>query len=296
VFGECYFVYFWEKNKSKMKKITALAGLACVLLLLSCGKDKTPPAPVASFTYSVNGYVASFKSTSTLSPTSLAWDFGDGQTATGDSASHTYSDGGSYVVSLTATNASGSNVSKQSVTIGKEKIIEIKTSFGTMYMWLYNETPLHKSNFLSLASSNFYDGTTFHRVIKDFMIQGGDPNSKDSDPTNDGYGGPGYTIHAEIKPTIKHDYRAVGAARDNNPQKKSNGSQFYIVENKTGAHHLDGNYTVFGYIMKGIEVAETIAIQPKDANDRPKTDIKMDVNVLEKTKKEIKDEYGYDVK
>lgn len=176
-----------------------------------------------------------------------------------------------------------------------EKIIEIKTSFGSMYMWLYPETPLHRDNFLTLANSNYFDNTTFHRCVPNFVIQGGDPNSKDADSTNDGTGGPGYTIPAEINATkLKHIYGAVGAARDNNPAKASNGSQFYIVLPKAGTPSLNGNYTVFGLIIKGMEYADSIVKQPQKAsNNRPYTDIKMDVNVLNKTRQQIRDEYNY---
>lgn len=176
-----------------------------------------------------------------------------------------------------------------------EKIIEIKTSFGSMYMWLHKETPLHRANFLKLADSNYFDNTTFHRCISNFMIQGGDPNSKDADTTNDGSGGPNYTIPAEINTTkFKHISGAVGAARDNNPAKASSGSQFYIVLSNTGATHLNGNYTVFGQIIKGKEFADSIVKQPQNpTNNRPYADIKMDVNVLNKTRQEIRAEYNY---
>lgn len=175
-----------------------------------------------------------------------------------------------------------------------EKIIEISTTFGKMYMWLNKETPLHRTNFLALADTNYFDNSTFHRVIPNFMIQGGDPNSKDANPNNDGQGGPPWTIPAEINTQkFKHDFGAVGAARDNNPAKSSNGSQFYIVVNSTGAHHLDGDYTVFGKIIKGMDVATSIVSQPRNANDRPLADVKMDVTVLEKTVKQLKDEYNF---
>lgn len=176
----------------------------------------------------------------------------------------------------------------------KEQIIEIKTSFGNMYVWLYKETPLHRANFLKLAGEGFYNQTTFHRIIQGFMIQGGDPYSKDSDPNNDGYGGPGYTIPAEFVSTLKNERGALATARDNNPQKASNGSQFYI--NLVHNTSLNQNYTVFGFVMKGIEVADQIVIQPKDGNDRPLTNITMQVTILEKTKAEILSEYGYTVK
>lgn len=179
-----------------------------------------------------------------------------------------------------------------------ESIIEIKTKFGNMYMWLNTETPLHRTNFLKLAGDGFFDSTTFHRIISGFVAQGGDPNTKDNDPSNDGNGGPGYTVPAEIKATLKHDYGAVGAARmpDNvNPNKESSGSQFYIVVNTSGTHSLNGNYTVFGKIISGMAIAQTIVTQPKDAKDRPTTDIRMDVNIVQKTKEQLKTEFGFTV-
>jgi len=176
---------------------------------------------------------------------------------------------------------------------GKEQIIEIKTSFGNMYVWLYKETPLHRANFLKLAGEGFYNQTTFHRIIQNFMIQGGDPNSKDSNPDNDGYGGPGYTIPAEFADSLKNIRGALATARDNNPQKASNGSQFYI--NLVHNASLDNNYTVFGFVMKGMEVADQIVVQPKNTNDRPLTNVTMQVSILEKTRAEILAEYGYTV-
>ncbi len=177
--------------------------------------------------------------------------------------------------------------------VATEKIIEIKTSFGTMYMWLYKQTPQHRANFLKLADSGFFDGTTFHRIIQNFVIQGGDPLSKDSDPANDGTGGPGYTVPAEFVDSLKHDYGAIGAARDNNPLKASNGCQFYVVTNKTGDHNLDKNYTVFGKLIGGVDIAYTISKQSKGANDRPLTNISMDVNVIEKTLDQLKTEFNF---
>lgn len=178
----------------------------------------------------------------------------------------------------------------------KEDFIEIKTEFGDIYIWLYDETPLHKENFLQLASEDFYDGTTFHRIIDNFMIQGGDPNSKDADPSNDGSGGPGYTIEAEIMEELKHDYGALGAARlgnNVNPEKRSSGSQFYIVEKADGTDWLNMEYTVFGMVMQGMPVVEAIAVQPKNSSDRPNDDIIMDVNVLSMTKEQIQANYNF---
>ncbi|MBL7812665.1 MAG: peptidylprolyl isomerase [Bacteroidetes bacterium] len=178
-------------------------------------------------------------------------------------------------------------------TVAKEKIIEIKTPYGTMYMWLYKETPQHRANFLKLAGEGFFDSSTFHRVVSNFVSQGGDPNSKDADSTNDGFGGPGYTVPAEILSTLKHDYGAVGAARDNNPAKASNGSQFYIVNNSAGYPSLNNNYTVFGKVFSGIQAAVDMAKVAKNANNRPYKAIKMDVNVVEKTLEELKTEFGF---
>lgn len=117
----------------------------------------------------------------------------------------------------------------------KDDVVTISTRFGEMKALLFDETPKHKENFLKLAKEGFFNGTTFHRVIKDFMIQGGDPNSKDDNPGNDGQGGPGYTIEAEFNPKFFHVKGALSAARlgdGQNPQKRSSGSQFYIVQGK----------------------------------------------------------------
>jgi cyclophilin family peptidyl-prolyl cis-trans isomerase len=192
----------------------------------------------------------------------------------------------------------------------KVEVVKIHTEFGDIILYLYDETPIHKANFMKLAKSGFYDGTTFHRIIQNFMIQGGDPNSKDADPANDGEGGPefkgepntfkdpdgkSYTIPAEIKSGIKHKYGSLAAARTNNPEKRSSGSQFYIVENKNGTPHLDNAYTVFGEVVYGMDVVEKIAIQPKGANDRPLKDIKMTVTVIKVKPHELMKKYNFTV-
>jgi cyclophilin family peptidyl-prolyl cis-trans isomerase len=162
-------------------------------------------------------------------------------------------------------------------------------------MWLYKGTPQHRANYLTLAQNHYLDSTTFHRCIKGFMIQGGDPNSKDADTTNDGEGGPGYTIPAEIDTSLyKHKRGAVGAARDDNPDKASSGSQFYISVSTSGTRHLDNNYTVFGEIISGMEVADKIVKQPQNnQNNRPYTDIKMAVNKVERTRQQLRDEFNF---
>ena len=142
----------------------------------------------------------------------------------------------------------------------------------------------------------YYNGLKFHRVIANFMIQGGDPNSKDSDISNDGSGGPGYTIPAEIRDTIQHERGVLAAARLGdavNPTRASSGSQFYISVSTAGTKGLDKQYTVFGYVMKGIEYADSIVKQSRSSKDRPFVDQKMQVRVIRKTLAEIKAEYNY---
>lgn len=152
----------------------------------------------------------------------------------------------------------------------------MKTSMGDIEIELFEkDAPLHVANFKKLVKSGFYDGLTFHRVIPNFMIQGGDPNSKDNDRSNDGQGGPGYTIPAEIK--AKHEKGSIAAARLGdavNPKKESSGSQFYIVTGE--ASHLDGQYTVFGKVTKGLDVALKIQDVKKDAADNPIEKVKIE--------------------
>lgn len=150
----------------------------------------------------------------------------------------------------------------------KTKVL-ISTSMGDITIELFDDkTPKHAANFIKLANEDFYVGTTFHRVIPQFMIQGGDPNSKDDDRMNDGMGGPEYRIDAEIGMT--HERGVIAAARQGdqvNPEKKSNGSQFYITVVKTP--FLDGQYSVFGKVLNGMEVADKIVAVPKDPRDNP---------------------------
>jgi peptidyl-prolyl cis-trans isomerase B (cyclophilin B) len=182
----------------------------------------------------------------------------------------------------------------------------MKTSKGEVIIKLYSETPKHRSNFIRLIEQNFYDSLLFHRVIKDFMIQGGDPLSKNASRYKRlGLGGPGYTIEAEIKPQFIHKKGALAAARqpdEGNPKLKSSGSQFYIVmgrryprkymsrfeekrgskytekeliayETIGGAPHLDGQYTVFGEVMRGLDIVEAICSLPTNKANRPSEDV-----------------------
>lgn len=163
-------------------------------------------------------------------------------------------------------------------------MVEIKTRLGSIVIKLYDETPLHRDNFLKLANEGFYNGTIFHRVISNFVMQGGDPNSKDGGTSRLGSGGPGYTIPAEINRTFTHKKGAVAAARlgdQMNPRRESSGSQFYIVNAATGAHFLDYQYTVFGEVISGIEVVDAISALKTDASDNPVDRVEMTVSVIE---------------
>lgn len=151
----------------------------------------------------------------------------------------------------------------------ESNIVVMKTSMGDIEIELFEkEAPQHVANFKKLVKSGFYEGTTFHRVIPGFMIQGGDPNSKDADRSNDGQGGPGYTVPAEIK--AKHEKGSLAGARMGdavNPKRESSGSQFYIVTGE--ASHLDGQYTVYGKVTKGLEIALKIENVKRDGMDNP---------------------------
>ena len=193
-----------------------------------------------------------------------------------------------------------------------ETIILISTGFGDIKLKLYNETPLHRDNFIKLIKEKYLDSTLFHRVIKEFMIQGGDPDSKHAVAGSIlGNGGPAYTIPAEFNKSLYHKKGALAAARESdqvNPAKASSGSQFYIVQGKIwtvdelnmfakrlgktytpeqmktyttigGTPHLDDNYTVFGEIISGWEVLDKIAAVACDKNNRPLIDIPMTVKL-----------------
>lgn len=163
--------------------------------------------------------------------------------------------------------------------LGEEPMLKIKTTDGTMTVKLYADTPLHRDNFVKLAKSGFYDGLLFHRVIKGFMIQGGDPFTRDTAKVAQyGTGGPGYTIPAEIVPGKTHKKGALAAARlaDRvNPAKESSGSQFYIVQDPANCVHLDGEYTIFGEVIDGLPVIDKIAAERTDRYDRPVGDVKI---------------------
>ena len=153
------------------------------------------------------------------------------------------------------------------------------TTHGTMKIRLYDKTPKHRDNFVRLVSEGYYDGMRFHRVIEDFMIQTGDPNSRDTTMIDSwGMGGPGYTVPAEFVNQYWHKKGALAAARKGdmaNPKKASSGSQFYIVHDENACLHLDGQYTVFGEVIEGLEVVDAIASVATDRYDRPYEDVKI---------------------
>lgn len=170
-------------------------------------------------------------------------------------------------------------VEKKFSDLAEEPIFDIVTNYGTIKVKLYKNTPKHRENFAKLALSGFYDGILFHRVINGFMIQGGDPLTKD--PANAdrfGTGGPGYTVPAEFVPEYTHKKGALAAARRGdaaNPMKESSGSQFYIVQDPYTCAQLDGEYTVFGETVEGLDVIDKIAAVETDRRDRPVAQVKI---------------------
>ena len=215
------------------------------------------------------------------------------------------------VLLLIAISCSLLSFSQQEIKLKKrdrKRDIEMLTSEGPIVLRLSDATPLHRDNFLRLVKTKFYDSLLFHRVIQNFMIQAGDPNSKSAvEGVALGNGGPSYKLPAEFRPSLFHKKGVLAAARDNNPEKASSGSQFYIVQGKKftdagldsvetfrlkrtlpaehravyktvgGAPHLDQNYTVFGEVVRGLDVVDKIAATPtsKTPPDRPVTDVRI---------------------
>ena len=159
----------------------------------------------------------------------------------------------------------------------QEPEFEMVTSHGTMKIKLYGKTPKHRDNFKKLVEEGYYDGMRFHRVIEGFMIQGGDPYSRDTAQIDLwGQGGPGYTVPAEFVNEYWHKKGALAAARKGdmaNPRKASSGSQFYIVHDENACLHLDGQYTIFGEVIEGLDVIDRIATVATDRYDRPYEDV-----------------------
>lgn len=163
----------------------------------------------------------------------------------------------------------------------EEPVFDIVTNLGTIKVKLYNKTPKHRENFEKLALGGYYDSLLFHRVINGFMIQGGDPYTRDTSAAavaKYGQGGPGYTIPAEFVPEYTHKKGALAAARRGdvaNPKKESSGSQFYIVQNADACAQLDGDYTVFGETVSGLDIIDRIAQVATDQRDKPLMDVRI---------------------
>lgn len=297
-------------NKEKMRINYLILGL--VVLLASCarpvadfavqGEDRTAPSEIDFINQSKEAEL-------------YEWDFGDGTKSDEASPSHRYRSSGNYTVILRAKKGNKYREKKQKLVIEapEQCLIEIETDFGTMLAVLSDATPKHRDNFAKLAEEGFFDGLLFHRVIDGFMIQGGDPNSRDAKPGAPlGNGGPGYQIPAEFVDSLVHVKGALSAARlgdQMNPEKESSGSQFYIVHGKTmddnmldriagqkdthytkaqreayktlgGAPFLDKEYTVFGRVISGLEVIDKIVAVNKDRRDRPENDVKMKIRFI----------------
>jgi peptidyl-prolyl cis-trans isomerase B (cyclophilin B) len=245
----------------------------------------------------------------------FTWSFGDGNTSNEKSPTHKYYLSGKYEIILTAGVGNRVKTKKQEIIINAPKkcLVEIETKFVSMLVELFDETPKHRDNFVKLVEQGFYDELLFHRIINGFMIQGGDPNSKNAAQNLPlGSGGPGYQIDAEIQENIIHLKGALAAARTGdavNPERRSSGSQFYIVHGRAvdenllnsiemrngftyteyekslyngrdGAPFLDRQYTIFGQILEGLDVVDKIAIVNTNPQDRPLEDVKMKIRVI----------------
>ena len=161
--------------------------------------------------------------------------------------------------------------------MNEEPQFDLVTSMGTMRIKLYSKTPKHRANFTKLVEEHYYDNIRFHRVIEGFMIQAGDPYSRDTSKVDLwGQGGPDYTVPAEFVNEYWHKKGAIAAARRGdmaNPTKASSGSQFYIVHDENACLHLDGQYTIFGEVIDGLDVIDKIAAVETDYYDRPSEDV-----------------------
>ena len=286
---------------------------ALALLLTSCAR------PLSDFTFikekiAVAPSKIAFENKSTKAE-KYEWNFGDGTVSTEVQPVHEYKSSGDFTITLKAIKGKKSNIKEAKIEIEapKECIVELETEFGNMLILLNNATPQHRDNFLKLAEQGFYDGLLFHRVINGFMVQGGDPTSREAGETqNLGAGDPGYTVPAEFVDTLAHLKGALAAARTGdgmNPQKRSSGSQFYIVQGKPvndamldriegqkgfrytkeqraayaqlgGTPFLDRDYTVFGRVIRGLDVIDKIAAVETARGDRPKVNVKMKIKVI----------------
>ena len=284
-----------------------LIAICSLLILGSCSK------PMADFVISNGPHQApadvEFENLSKNAETYI-WSFDDGNTSEEANPDHRYKSSGNYMVSLKAIKGKKSSTKEKRIFVEapKQCLVELETQFGTMIIELSNDTPEHRDNFIKLVDAGFYNDLLFHRVINGFMIQGGDPNSKNAKPGIQlGTGGPGYQVPAEFRQDLAHVKGALAAARKGdavNPTKASSGSQFYIVHGREiterdleqneyrlgysyseelkklylesgGTPFLDGEYTVFGRVVEGLEIIDSVANVQTLRGDRPVEDVKM---------------------
>lgn len=280
--------------------------------MASCAK------PIANFTVNTQKKQAPAKlkfNNQCENAEEYVWVFGDGDTSYAEAPFHTFKNSGKYDVTLFAKKGKKVSTFVQTLEITEPEncLVEVETSFGTMTILLFDDTPKHRDNFIKIVEEGYLNDLLFHRVINGFMIQGGDPDSKNAKPGQAlGMGGPGYTIEAEFVDTLIHVKGALAAARqpDNvNPKKASSGSQFYIVQGrplgdaqlnqietqggfkytteqrtlyktKGGTPFLDRNYTVFGKVVKGLDVIDKIAAVKVNPRNRPLEDVIMKVRIV----------------
>lgn len=157
----------------------------------------------------------------------------------------------------------------------------IETPLGNIYIQLHEETPNHKTSFIELAQAGYWDSLTFNRVIPNFVAQGGCPD------TEEGFTDPDYLLSPEFHPSLKHTYGAVGAGRDNNPDKLSARCQFYIVQNPEGIPRLDGDYTIFGQVIKGMDIVDRIVATDRNNKDEPFEAITLKISMIYMDQKEF---------
>ncbi|MCB0675317.1 MAG: peptidylprolyl isomerase [Saprospiraceae bacterium] len=294
--------------------VKLLLPIGLVLLLGACVKE-----PQADFSLEAPSQAAPVKVqciNQSINADSYAWDFGDGHTSTEENPAHEYRKFGEMMVVLRAYKDQEVSVDSMLINIPEppRRHAVIETNYGNIQIELSNRTPLHRDNFIKLAEQSFYDSLLFHRVIQGFMIQGGDPLSRNAEPGEAlGAGDPGYTIPAEFDEALVHVRGALATARTGdqvNPQKASSGSQFYIVQGQPvsasmlsqlqqykgrtyspeqvaaysqngGAPMLDWDYTVFGHVVEGLDVVDKIAAVAVDPNARPLEDVRMRVRMLD---------------
>ncbi len=156
----------------------------------------------------------------------------------------------------------------------KLELARITTPQGEIVFMFYDETPRHKASFIKLVEGHYFDSLTFNRVIDNFVVQGGCPD------TPEGFVNSPYLLDPEFHPGLRHVYGAVGAGRDNNPEMRSAGCQFYIVQNKEGLHRLDDKYTVFGQVIKGMDVVDAIVKVPTDSRDEPLVPVTLKIEIM----------------